>query len=86
MLIKTISNEVTQTVTLGGGAYAAHLTVTATGKVQPNAYAATGIYAALASARLLNQGSIYGGYRGMAVIVVRLARPALALILPTAAN
>lgn len=56
----TISTTITQTVTLGSGAYASPLTLTGSGAITPT-LAAYGVFTTLTSAYLDNQGVVLGG-------------------------
>jgi hypothetical protein len=59
----TISSIVTNTVILGGGTYASHVTITATGGVEPASYGSTAVSASpsLSHAKVTNAGTIHGG-------------------------
>src|SRR5580698_1139618 len=57
----TITTNVTNSVTLGSGAYPGPLTIAAGGSVDPTASGANAIYGATAGVYLLNQGSVLGG-------------------------
>ncbi len=63
MHVKSISNTITTSITLGAGAYGDKLTITGTGAVKPVNYGATAITApeGLNKADVLNQGTVIGG-------------------------
>jgi hypothetical protein len=55
-----ISTTVTNTVVLGGPAYASPLIVTSTGSILPTGYGDAGVYSATAGVSLINHGTIEG--------------------------